>query len=667
MAVSFSAVVYSPVAAQEPGDTIRPDTVYSVEAIKVRVARPVTTAGGAAAITAQLDSLRTTPAPTLADVLRQLPLIQVRENSRGEVQPTIRGMESRRVVVLVDGVPITLGWDNRADLSVIPVTAVRQLTLVRGLSSVLYGPNALGGAVLVDIASGNGIDRPPPLSFNAGVDNLGNGAATLGFSTLLPTSSGQVLLRAGGGYRNRGSWPLPDGESSLVGQGDERLNSDIEHGNAYVSARYSADGGSWMSLSSFGFKSQRGVPPERHVAEPRLWRNPEIWRWVTAMAAGTGWRETPWGQGDIEASLGLDFGQNVIETYSSLAYDSVTGGESGDDRTLSFRLLGDHTLGEGILRGALTVADTRHTEVIDAGEPATYSQRFFSLGLEIDEPILGDGDLSKGRISVGFSIDGAATPETGPAEPRDPIWTWGARAGGTLAVGDGNVLLNGGVSRRVRFPALRELYSGALGRFVVNPALDPEVLTVAELGVTFQVGRLQAQAVTFLQRLTDAIVRVAVGDGNLQRQNRDRITSAGLELLFEIAAGPLLVAGDATIQNVDLTDPSAPGDQRNPEYQPWFIGGLFGSLQLGRGFWTSASIRHQAPRFCVHPDFDAEVRLASNSWFDLELGKSFRLAGTAARRMDALIAFDNVTDSAVFDQCGLPRPGRLLRFQVQIF
>jgi iron complex outermembrane receptor protein len=441
----------------------------------------------------------------------------------------------------------------------------------------------------------------------------------------------------------------------------------LEHGNGYVSARYEADNGRWLSLTSFGFKAERGVPPERHTIDPRLWRYPDQWRWVTAVSAGTGWRETPWGEGDLEASIGLDFGETNIDTYSNIAYDSITGGESGDDRTLSMRMLGDHTLGIGILRGALTAAETRHIEVIDDEDPETYKQWLFSLGLEIDQPLLPELDGSRARFSVGVSVDGAGTPLTGPADPRDPIWTWGARAGGTFALGDGSVVLNGGLSRRVRFPALRELYSGALGRFIVNPELDPEVLGVFELGATFEVGTLNGQAVVFHQRLTDAIVRVAVGEGQLQRQNRDRITSTGLELLFEAPFGPLTVAGDATIQNVNLDDPTAPDDQRNPEYQPWFNGGLFGTLNLGRGFWTSASVRHQASRYCVHPDSDDEVRLASNTWSDLELGKSFGLGGVRGRRLDAVVALDNFTDSSVFDQCGLPRPGRLLRLQMQIF
>jgi iron complex outermembrane receptor protein len=653
---------------QEPDTLSPPDSVVAIGGLTVRVARPVTTAGGASALTVGIDSVPAAPAPTLEDVLRRMPLVQIRENSRGEAQPQLRGMESRRVAVLVDGVPITLGWDNRADLSIVPLTAARQLTVVRGLSSVLHGPNALGGVVLVSIGDGSTEVEPPPMQLAGGLDNLGNTSLALGLATLFDGDAGELVLRAGGGYRNRSAVPLASGVEQLsLGDPDERLNSDFEHGNGYVVARYEADGGEWVSLSSFGFVSERGVPPELHTTDPRLWRYPKSSRWVTALSAGTGWSQTPWGQGDLEASVGLDFGETGIDTYESLAYDSINGGEEGKDRTLSLRLLGDHTLGAGILRSAFTLAETRHKELIEPDERATYRQRLWSLGIEVEQPLFdGGGSAPRARLSVGVSVDGSDTPETGGRPSRDAIWDWGARAGGTLAIGDGNVLLHGGLSRRVRFAALRELYSGALGRFVVNEDLDPEVLGVAELGLTAGTRGLELQVVGFYQRLTDAIVRVSLGDGRLQRQNRDRIRSLGVELLATYQWPRFSLTGDLTIKDVTQEDPTVPEGQEHPEYQPWIAGGLGLSAPLGFEIWSTGRLRHLGPRYCVHPDLDGQVRLSSDTWLDLELGRGFGLGGYS-RRLELVLALDNITDTAVYDQCGLPQPGRLLRLQFRIF
>jgi len=648
--------------------TQRPDTVYAVEGLRVEVNRPVATAGGASAIRTRLDSVPTTPAPTLEEVLRQMPLILIQENSRGEAQPQLRGMESRQVAVLVDGVPLTIGWDNRTDLSVVPLSAARELTLVRGLSSVLHGPNALGGVVMV--AMGEGPTRPvapPPFQFSAGIDHRGGNAIAIGLGEMLRAGSGDLLLRAGGGFRQRGAQPLPSGISQPApGSDDVLLNSDFEQGNGYVVARYQSESGRWVSLSSFGYVTEKGVTPELHVSEPRLWRYPRQARWVTAVSAGTGWRETPLGEGDIEASFGVDLGETEIDEYETLAYDSVTGGEIGEDRTLSLRLLSDHTLGPGILRAALTLAETRHVEILQPDDDrSVFRQRLWSLGIEAEQPLLRfPSGATRARVSLGVSVDGSDTPETGGRPRREAIWAWGARAGGTLVLGSGSWLLSGGVSRRVRFPALRELYSGALGRFVVNPGLDPEVLVVGELGITGQLGRLEAQAVAFHQRLSDAIVRVGLGDSQFQRQNRDRILSTGVELLANYQWRTVSLSGDVTLKDVTLEDPAAPAEQRRPEYQPYVAGGLAGTLALPLGVSATARLRHLGSRYCVNPDLERDDRISADSWGDIELR---RVVDVPGRRAELSLVAENVTDAEVLDQCGLPQPGRLFRFQLRVF
>ncbi|HEX2168447.1 MAG TPA: hypothetical protein VHG09_14530, partial [Longimicrobiales bacterium] len=49
--------------------------------------------------------------------------------------------------------------------------------------------------------------------------------------------------------------------------------------------------------------------------------------------------------------------------------------------------------------------------------------------------------------------------------------------------------------------------------------------------------------------------------------------------------------------------------------------------------------------------------------FDIRPGST----GRTFSRMDARVTVDNLTDTAIYDQCGLPQPGRLLRFQIRLF
>ena len=149
----------------------------------------------------------------------------------------LRGATDRHIAVLVDGVPLTLGWDHRTDLSVIPLTAARSIHLLRGLSSVLYGPNVLAGVVSIDVARGvERLDAPPPATLSAALDD--NGGLILGGTLARPLESGggQWLLQGGGGFRDRPGVSIPGSDSGIPGDpvllsadGNLRLNSDSRH------------------------------------------------------------------------------------------------------------------------------------------------------------------------------------------------------------------------------------------------------------------------------------------------------------------------------------------------------------------------------------------------------------------------------------------------------
>ena len=115
-------------AAQIP-DSIQSDTLdglpqsFRMTEIRVLARQRLTATGGVGAVEMRLDSLGAVPIPTLEQALREMPLVRIRVNSRGEAQPSLRGATDRQIAVLVDGVPLTLGWDHRTDLSIIPLTA----------------------------------------------------------------------------------------------------------------------------------------------------------------------------------------------------------------------------------------------------------------------------------------------------------------------------------------------------------------------------------------------------------------------------------------------------------------------------------------------------------------------------------------------------------------
>ncbi len=689
-----SVPLAAPLAAQAQRDTARarPDTVqvqrdtldasrrdafadsavFRVEGISVQARRPVTTTGGASAMELEVDSLNLPTAPTTEELLREIPGLHLRTNSRGEAEVTVRGSESRQVAVLVDGVPLTLGWDARTDVSVLPAGAVSEVTVVRGLSTLLHGPNVLGGVVEMKVGQGRRMPTGRSLAVDGTLDDRGGYATSVTGEQPFDTDGGSGIFRFGAGFRDSPGFPLPSGVREPVPTANDlRLNTDARNVNAFAAMRWRSDAGRWTSLSAATFQAERGIAAELGASEPSLWRYPDIRRSIIAASAGTGFVETPWGEGDLEASVGFDVGSSEIESFATRAYQQLDGLELGDDRTVTLRMLGDHTLGErGELKGSFTWSDIWHEATLD-GVSAEYNQRLMSLAGETNWRLLDApaGGLEALNLSFGAAWDRGSTPQSGGRTPLGTIDDWGARVGLSALVNDGATLFHAGLSRRGRFPALRELYSEALNRFMPNPDLRPEHLVAVESGVTTRVGAGELQVVAFRQELSGAIRRITLENRMRMRVNSDQLISTGIEVLASQTVGRVLVGGDLTLQNVDLIDPGAAASTR-PENMPEQTGRLWARVPVASGFDANLEAEYTGAQYCQDPDSGADVRLDGGTWLNAALSRIWNLGGRGSaggRRLETRISADNLADTALYDQCGIPRMGRLLRFSVRVF
>lgn len=85
-----------------------------------------------------------------ADVLDQVPGVAMLRAASGMAKPVVRGQYGRRLALLVDGIRHRAqewGLDHAPEVD--PFVAA-SVTVVRGAAGVRYGPDAIGGAVLVD-------------------------------------------------------------------------------------------------------------------------------------------------------------------------------------------------------------------------------------------------------------------------------------------------------------------------------------------------------------------------------------------------------------------------------------------------------------------------------------------------------------------------------------
>ena len=666
----------STVSAQDTTEVVK------LRALTVEVPRPIATTGGTSAVEVTLDSVGLVAAPTMEEFLRNMPTVQIRANSRGEAQPDLRGAEDRQIAIFLDGFPLTVGWDHRTDMSVIPLTAVRKMTLYRGLSSMLHGPNVLGGAIEFDVGRGASLNtRVQPFLGAVSVDQEGATSTAGTAGATVEQDAGSWVFRGGGGYRDSPGVTVPAGtmddrrlnNNLLRDSNGRRLNSDRRLADGFVAARFHGTGGAWLSTLITASDTERGVPPEAHVDDPRLWRYPNQSRQLLTMSGGTGRRDTRSGQGDLEVSFGLDRSTTQINEYETPAYNTVVDGETGRTTTLTGRILGDHDFESGPeVWTAFTVSSVNHNEDFLSGDSFDYQQRLWSLGGEVEvgsEDVLrSDGGAT--RWTIGASVDGSDTPLSGDKEPLGAIWDWGVRAGVSRTAAGGNVLMHAGFSRRTRFPSLRELYSGALGRFRPNPDLRPESLKAGEAGITITDGGSQLQVVGFHHRLTDGIVRVSTvtpGGAKFQRVNRDQVRSTGLEVLTAGNLGALTYGGSFTLQRVRIRDPVASGQDEMAEYAP----ALSGTINLGAvipgDLALTGFFRYRGVQYCQNVEVAGLDRMDASATVDVEARRAlYGGRGVSRWALEATMGVANLTDSTVLDQCGLPQPGRTLRIQFNI-
>jgi iron complex outermembrane receptor protein len=159
-------------AAQPAGNVARPATrrdsalargLATIVTTATRDARTLAAVPGAMSV-ADSGTVRRTRGVALGEAMRAMPGVQVNSLYGSEdVRISIRGAGSRGgfgvrgIAVLLDGVPLTEP-DGQGRLDLPELAVARQLEVVRGASSALYGGAAGGG--VVNIVSASGRDAP---------------------------------------------------------------------------------------------------------------------------------------------------------------------------------------------------------------------------------------------------------------------------------------------------------------------------------------------------------------------------------------------------------------------------------------------------------------------------------------------------------------------------
>ncbi len=666
-AVDSSAVVVGSTAAEDSSTAARdsstagvvvPDergghVVMPVFEVRASILRPQPQADAEELRTAAIEARDAT---SVADLAPLVPDSRASMNSRGETVLMVRGAPERQIVIQQDGIPLTLPWDERADLSLLPVQAIGTVRVTRGAGSVLTGPNAVAGFVDLRTRERSSAGYDADLLLSMGEVDHYRAAGLVDWAG----ESWQGLAAIS--HDQLDGFLVPQDDSAPFNQDPTRrtrTNSDTRRTSALLKGVRHWSNGSRLALSLQGYDAQRGVPPEDYLADARFWRYPEIQRGLAGLELqlrpdeGRRWR--------MDLNLSYDGFHQEIRKFDDASYQTpeLTPGvsyETDDDRTgygrvqLS-RILGKHDT----LALALSSRYTHHNESLELDGPEqSYSEWLSGAALEWEKRHKGSWGLR-----LGAGVDWATTPLTGdkPARDGQSAPSWSAR--GTKEFADrGELYLQ--LARRSRFPSLRELYSGALGRFVPNFDLKPEDQTSVEIGGGVHGRRWSLGASAFGYLTEDGIVKKSLPSHQFQRVNEEEIRVLGLELRGTWRPRPgLRIEGHHSFLHARARQDGA-FDAR-VEDRPDFLSWLDVSQQWRWGGSVGVEMVATGARYSQDLTAGGLVKLPSQIQWNLRAAWKLVVPSSWFTSSEIFVRVDNVLDTTLLYQAGLPQPGRQLR------
>jgi len=179
---------------------------------------------------------------TTAELLQQNGTVFVQQSQQGGGSPVLRGMETNRVLIVVDGVRMNNAIYRAGHLQnviTIDPNILNRVEVVHGPGSVIYGSDAMGGVM-------HFYTRNPVLSTNGKVFTSGN--AVLRYSSAANEYSQSFTLNVGG----KKIAALVGGSTKAIGDLREGSNRDSKYGDWGKSLYYAEriDGNDVMSTNS---------------------------------------------------------------------------------------------------------------------------------------------------------------------------------------------------------------------------------------------------------------------------------------------------------------------------------------------------------------------------------------------------------------------------------
>jgi iron complex outermembrane recepter protein len=600
------------------------------------------------------DDLEKLDKNNIAQAVNLLPGINLgNAGARNEGMIYVRGFDMRQVPLYLDGIPQYVPYDGYVDPNRFTTFDLSRITVSKGYTSVLFGPNTLGGAI-------NMVSRKSEKQFEATVRGgviSGNERIASEFAVLnFGSNQGTWYVQGNLSTLNRDFWPLseefvPLPKPKYYEDEGKRDNSQTRDFKGGLKIGYTPNSTDEYALSFNAINSNKGVPVyagSNPVNKDRFWKYTDWDKsslyYIGKIAIGS--------KSYLKTRAYYDGYYNVLDSYDDATYTSQKKGFTSvyDDKTYGASAeLGSELIKGSTIKLAVHEKHDLHREYNVGQTAKEFEDNTLSLAAENSwkasqhiSVILGARQDFRKTIKAQNLVGTAIS--SFPLEDNQASNYQLAVAG---RIGD-HQEVTGYVARTTRFPTLKDRYSYRFGTALPNPALAPEKNW--NYGLDYSVkpsDDLELMTSVYQSKLSDVIQQVDnVTPGVYQFRNSGKATYTGVECSVDWTAASWLkaFAGYSYIDRKNDSNPSL----RFTDVPHNKISGYL-QFFLDKSTWAMVETEYNSRRYST-----SDGKYTAGAYGLLNL----RAATTINDSMTIQAGVENLFDRSYAVSEGYPEPGR---------
>lgn len=566
--------------------------------------------------------------------------LHITTTSKNESKIYMRGYEQRQVAVFLDGVPIYEPYSGMIDLSNLPVSSIEKITVSKGMPSLAYGANSMGGTI--NFVTKSSQEQKISLNMESGSShNLAIGTSG---------GIGNFYYNIHAGYTKSSGYEIPSTNENYRNEnGGIRDNSQYENIGGMIKLGVNNLYNFNIAYSLMIIDNQKGVPADVYTNNPRYWRYTE-WKKTTnnlmfSRSFGNSVR--------IKGNLFYDTYKNVLDSYDDATFTTQTMRyafrSTYDDHSIGLNLISDFdALKLGITRLSFAWKKDVHKEEGNFNEGfSSYEASVMSTGIEQDI------NLSQ-RLSavVGLGYDLLTPIYANEGELRKNSSSLNGFIGiNYKATEDLSIHING--SKKSRFPTLKEFYSQTAGRDLANPNLAIEKSINSELGFVYQhSSEIMINGSLFYNSIDDLINLVFLEEGLRQYQNIGKAEMKGAEITFRYIGKN--ISTNLAYTYLDAKNVSEDRESDILEYRPEHVLSLTADYGFTFGTTIRGELVYTANKYGVDSDTREFVKM------DNIIITNIRISQKLFEHYLVNLRANNIFNRYYESEYGFPQAGREL-------